>query len=86
MNDKQNGNVRVTAQWVSSAVLIALLAYLITAVVRFDRITVMVEGHELRISKIEQCLITEKERQPLRDFILIELARKNGISIPKELQ
>jgi hypothetical protein len=65
-----------------SSVSLALLVYLITAIVCMDRITAKVEAHELRIGAIEENL----SRQPLRDYILIELAKKNGIPIPRELE
>jgi len=67
-------------------ILWAAAILLVSAIIKMDRIVVKVEGHESRISAIEQCMVKEQERQPMRDYLLVELAKKSGITIPKELR
>ena len=49
---------------------------------QFDRMNVKLEAHERRICVMERVL----EKQELRDYILIQLAEKAGIPIPKEMK
>ena len=49
---------------------------------QFDRMNTKLEAHERKIAVMEQVL----EKQELRDYILIQLAEKAGIPIPKEMK
>ena len=78
----QNGTGALWWKAPAVTVTLALVTYIVLAILNFDRTVVAVRNHEGRICKIEGIVLN----QPMRDYILVELARKNGISIPRELQ
>lgn len=86
MTTKANGNMTITLKGISMAVLLTLLVYLITGIRNFDKLSTRVEAQEYKIAPIEQWMKEEQKRQPLRDYILEELARKQGIEVPRGLR
>lgn len=86
MTTKASGNMTITLKGISAAVLLTLLVYLITGIRNFDRLSSRVEATECKIAPIEEWVQKEQKRQPLRDYILSELARKQGIAVPEGLR
>lgn len=74
----QNGN------WWKAPLLVFCLSgilYFGRGIIYFDRMTIQMANHEQRLCKIELVL----EKQAVRDYILMQLAEKQGIRIPKGL-